>query len=162
MISMRTSSVSKENVVFPRLLYCDSRRSPTCRRCPQTGRRHSQPCHRRSQVLPGLSSVLLGLSLVLPGAPKVLSGAPRWSQPYHCHSHGTPVPVIRDPSYSEGRQECPPRVWYSPDIDASKFTLHIFSDTPGMFHWLKYILLMFEYSGLDLWQLPWVWPAHCL
>jgi len=36
----------------------------------------------------------------LPGAPKVLSGAPTCSQTYHNHSHGTPVPVIRDPSYS--------------------------------------------------------------
>jgi len=53
-----------------------------------------------------------------------------------------PVRVIRDPSYSEGRPECPPRVWYSPEIDASKFTLHILSDTPGVFQRLKYILLM--------------------
>jgi len=44
MISWRTSSVPKEDIVFPRLLYCDSR-------C-------SQSCHRRSQVLPGLLSAL--------------------------------------------------------------------------------------------------------
>ena len=54
----------------------------------------------------------------------------------------TSVPVIRDPSYSEGQPECPPRVRYSPEIDASKFTLHILSDTPGVFQRLKYILLM--------------------
>ena len=54
----------------------------------------------------------------------------------------TPVPVVRDPSYSEGRPEYPPRVWYSPEIDASKFALHILSDTPGVFQGLKYILLM--------------------
>jgi hypothetical protein len=36
----------------------------------------------------------------IPGAPKVLSGAPTCSQTYHNHFHGTPVPVIRDPSYS--------------------------------------------------------------
>jgi len=77
-----------------------------------------------------------------PGAPKVLSDAPTCSQTYHNQSHGTPVPVIRDPSYSRGRPECPPNVWYSPQIDASKFTLHILSDTPGGSHWLKYILLM--------------------
>jgi len=92
--------------------------------------RCSQACRRRSQVLPG--------------APKVPSGAPRCSQTYHNHSDGTPVAVIRDPSYCEGRPECPPRVWYSPEIDASKFTLHILSDTPGVFQWLKYILLMWE------------------
>jgi len=64
---------------------------------------------------------LPGLSPPLPGAPRLVVGAP---------------------SYSEGRQECPPIVWYSPEIDASKFTLHILSDTPGGFQWLKYILLM--------------------
>jgi hypothetical protein len=58
---------------------------------------------------------------LIPGAPRLFTGAPR---------------------YSEGWQVCPPRVWYSPEIDASKFTLHILSDTPGGFQWLKYILLM--------------------
>jgi len=102
MISRRTSSVSKEDVVFLRLLYCDSRCSQTCRRC-------SQVCRRCSQVFPG--------------APRLVVGAP---------------------SYSESRQECPCSVWYSPEIDASKFTLHILSGTPGGFQWLKYILLMFS------------------
>jgi len=119
---------------------------------------HQQHSHRRCrfsqtallwfEVLPDLLPGLPGLSLVLPrfllahpgllpafpGAPrctKVLSGAPRYSQTYYNHSHCTPVPVIRDHSYDEGQQECPPRVWYSPEIDASKFTLHILSDPPG-------------------------------
>jgi len=68
------------------------------------------------------------MSPAVPGLSPALSGAPRL--------------VAVAPSYSEGRQECPPRVWYSPEIDASKFTLHILSDTPGGFQWLKYILLM--------------------
>jgi len=75
-----------------------------------------------------LSPALPGLSPALPGAPRFVVGAPRL--------------VAGAPSYSEGRQECPPSVWYSPEIDASKFTLHILSDTPGGFQWLKYILLM--------------------
>jgi len=103
--------------------------------CSQTCHWHSQACHRCSQDCRQCSHMLLG-------ARKVLSGTPRCSQTYHNHSHGTPVPVIRDPSYSERRPECPPKVWYSPEIDASKFTLHILSDTPGGFQRLKYILLM--------------------
>jgi len=95
-----------------------------------------------SPVLPDLSPVRPSLSPVLPDAPKVLSSALRCSQTYHNHSHGTPVPVIWDPSYFESWQECPPRVWYSPEIDTSQFTLHILSDTAGVFQWLKYILLM--------------------
>jgi len=55
---------------------------------------------------------------------------------------GTPWLVVGAPSYSEGRQECPPRVWYSPEIDASKFALPMLSDTPGGFQWQRYILLM--------------------
>jgi len=54
----------------------------------------------------------------------------------------TSVAVVRDPSYSEDRPESPSRVGYSPEIDPSKFTLHILSDTPGVFQRLKYILLM--------------------
>jgi hypothetical protein len=46
MISRRTSSVPKENVVAPRLLYSNSR-------CSKTSQQHSQSCHRRFQVLPG-------------------------------------------------------------------------------------------------------------
>jgi len=54
----------------------------------------------------------------------------------------TPVCVIRYPSDSDGLPEYPPKVWYSPETDPSKFTLHIVSDTPGVFQRLKYILLM--------------------
>jgi len=75
------------------------------------------------------------MSLALPGAPRLVVGASRLIV-------GAPRLVAGAPSYSEGRQECPPRVWYSPEIDASKFTLHILSDTPGGLQWLKYILLM--------------------
>ena len=96
--------------------------------CFQTCCWRSQACRQCSQMLPD--------------APKVLSGLPRCSQTSHTQSHSTPVPVIKDPSYSEGRQECPPRVWYCPEIDASKFTLHILSNTSGGFQWLKYIFLM--------------------
>jgi len=85
-----------------------------------------------SPATPDLSPALPGLSPALPGAPKLVIGAPRL--------------VAGNPSYSEGRQECPPRVWYSPEIDASKFILHILSDTPGAFQWLKYILLMSSVS----------------
>jgi len=79
---------------------------------------------------------------VLSSSLKVFSCTPRCSQIYCNHSHDTPVPAIRDPSYSDGWQKCPPRVWYSPEIGASKITLHILSDTPGGFRRLKYILLM--------------------
>jgi len=80
MISRRTSSVPKEDVVFPRLLYCDSR-------CSQT-------CHWRFQVLPGISSALTDMSPAHPaalrlvvgeprlvaGAPRLVAGTPRCSQ----------------------------------------------------------------------------------
>jgi len=97
--------------------------------------RFFQACHRHSQAWPWLSEALLG-------APKVLYGALRYFQTYPNHSHGSAVNVISDSSYTEGRQKCPSRVWYSPQIDASKLTLHIISDSPGGFQWLKYILLM--------------------
>jgi len=67
----------------------------------------------------------------LPGAPKVLSGASTCSQTYCYHSHHTAVLVIRDPIFSECKPEYPLRVWCSLEIDTSKFTLHIISDTPG-------------------------------
>ena len=97
-------------------------------RCSQTCCRRSEVCYKNSQMLPG--------------APKDLSSTLRCSQTPYNHSPGTPVPVIRYPSYSDGRQECPHRVWYSPEIDAFKYTLHILSDTPGCFESLKYIVLL--------------------
>jgi len=91
---------------------------------------HLQCSQRRcfSQTALMWFEVLPDLSPALPGAPKVVVGAPRV--------------VVGAPSYSEGRQECPPRVWYSAEIDASMFTLHILSDTPWGFQCLKYIVLM--------------------
>jgi len=62
---------------------------------------------------------------VSPGFPHWLGNSPSCSQTIHNGSHGAPVPVIRDPSYSNGRPECPPRVWFSAEIDASKFTLRL-------------------------------------
>jgi len=69
MISRRTCNVPKD-VIFPRLLYSDSR-------C-------FQACRWRSQVLPGLASALPGLSFAHPGLssapPDVLSALPGlWS-----------------------------------------------------------------------------------
>jgi len=75
-----------------------------------------------------MSPALPGLSPVLPGGPRLVVSTHR--------------PIAGAPSYSEGRQECPPRVWFSPDIDSSKFALHILSDTPEGFWWLRYSLLM--------------------
>jgi len=96
------------------------------------------------EVLPDLSPALPGLLLALCGAPR---------------------PDVDAPSYFEGRQECTPRVWYSPEIDASKFTLHILSDTPGGFQWLEYILLMYDalsplHSALIHHQLEMLLPPH--
>jgi len=102
----------------------------------------AQTALRWLEVLPDLSLALWQLLLALPGAPKVISCSPRCSEMYQHHSHGTPVPVIRNPSHTECWLECTRRVWYSPEIDPSKVTLHILSDTPGGFQWWKYILLM--------------------
>jgi len=79
---------------------------------------------------------------ILPSVPKLLSGALWCSETYHDHSHGTPVPVLRGSSFSQGRQEYSSRVWYSPEIDPSKFTLHILSDPHGVIQRLKFILSM--------------------
>jgi len=86
-------------------------------------------------VVRGAPRVVVGVPRLVVGSPKLVVGAPRLVV-------GAPRLVVGAPSYSEGRQECPPRVWYSPEIDTSKFTLHILSDTPGGFQWLKYIVLM--------------------
>jgi len=119
----------------PRVVIGTFRFSQACRRHSQTCRWRTQACRRRSQVLPG--------------APKVLSSALRCSQTCHNHSHGTPVPVISDSSYSEGWTECPCRVWYSPEIQAWEFMLHIISDTTGGFQRLKYTLLMYSHKILS-------------
>ena len=81
------------------------------------------------------------------GFPHWLGNSPRCSLTSCNRSHGDPVPVIRDPGYSNGRPECPPRVWFSPAVDASKFTLGLLSDTAGGSQWLKCILLMNLWRG---------------
>jgi len=92
------------------------------------------------------------------GFPHWLGDSPRGSQTSHDRSHGAPVPVIRDRSYSDGRPECPPRVWFSPEIDASKFTLRLLSDTPGGSQWLKYTLLMQSvHNWLSKLRNSWIW-----
>jgi len=63
------------------------------------------------------------------------------SQTYLNHSHGPPIPVTTDYSYSQRQSECPPRVWFSPEIDTSMFILHILPDTPGGCQQLNYSLL---------------------
>jgi len=120
MISRFTSSVAKEDVLIPRVLYNDWRCSQTCRQ------RSEASCQRTQQH---------------PVAPNVFFNTLRCSQTYQNHSKSTSVPVIRDLSYSERQPEYPCMVWYSPDIDPSKFTLHILSDTPGGSQWLECILL---------------------
>ena len=101
-------------------------------------------------VIRGTSRLVAGAPRLVVGAPRLVAGAPRCSQTYHNHSHGNPVPVIRDPSYSKGQPECPRTVWPCPEIDSSKFTLHILSVTPGGFQWLKYILLIWTHKILPL------------
>jgi hypothetical protein len=93
-----------------------------------------QAYQKRSQRRCFSQTALLSFE-VLPDLSPALPGAPRL--------------VVSAPSYSEGRQECPPMVWYSPEIDAYKFTLHILSDTAGGFQSLKYILLMYWRSNTD-------------
>jgi len=50
--------------------------------------------------------------------------------------------LIEHPNYSECWQLYSRMIQYSPEIDASKFTLHIISDTPAGILIIKYILLM--------------------
>ena len=120
-------------------------------RCSQVCCWRSQACCWRSQACCWHSQACCQCSQVLPGAPRVLSGALRCTQTNHNNSHGTPRAVIRDPNHSKGQPECPPSVWYSPDIYPSWFTLHILSDTPGGFQWLKYILLMLCTALRKIW-----------
>jgi len=101
------------------------------------------------KVLPDMSPALSGLWLALPelwpglpGAPRLVIGTPRLVFGSPRLVVGTPRLVAGASSFSECLQECPPRVWYFPEIDTSKFSHHILSDTPGGFQWLKYILLI--------------------
>jgi len=110
--------------------------------CSQTALQWFEVLQGLSLALSDLSPALLAASRNVVGTPRVVTCTPTCSPTDHNHSHGTSIQVIRDPSYSEGWHECPPTVWHSPEIDASKFTLHILSDTPGGSQWLNYILLM--------------------
>jgi hypothetical protein len=83
------------------------------------------------------------------GFPHLLVDSPRCSQTFHNRSHGASVSVIRDSSYSEGQTVFPPRLWYYPEIVASKFTLHILLETPGGSQQLKSILLMYLDELMD-------------
>jgi len=118
------------------------------------------------RTVAGAAILATGLLSLVSGPPSLVAGAPRCSQVHPKFTPAlqgvpkpiaitpmvllyqlsempvTPVLVIRDLSYSEDRLECPPRVGHSPEIDASKFTLHILSDTPGGSQRLQYILLM--------------------
>jgi len=75
--------------------------------------------------------------------------SPKCSPTFHNCFHGAPVPVIRDSSYSHGWPECPDGVWFSPEIVASTFTLHVLSHMSGGSQWLKYILLIHPLAKMD-------------
>jgi hypothetical protein len=142
LMEVNCSCTSEESQIMPAVLWTNFHKNPDT----------SQSVF----VIPGLdwrhSQVHPKFSPALRCAPNLSQSLPM----YTCISHqryqlrlylssGIPVnsvPVVRDPSYCEGLPEYPPRVWYSPEVDASKFTLHIFSDTPGVFQRLQYILLM--------------------
>jgi hypothetical protein len=116
---------------------------------------HIWPTVLRVNIPKNLASLRVSL-----GFQHWLGDSPRCSQPYHNRSHGAPVPVIRDPSYSNGQPECPPMVWFSPEIDASKFTLRLLSDTPGGSQRLKCILLMHVADSVEQGNLSHALP-HC-
>jgi len=128
---------------FPRLLYSDLRCHQACHWCSKACRWCTQRCFLHFQTCRWGFQTCRRQSQLRCGASEVPSGAPKCFQAYYNHSHISHGLVIREPSYSEGWLECPPRVWYSSDIDISKFTLHILSDTPGGFQWLKYIKLIY-------------------
>jgi len=102
--------------------------------CSYDFQAHLQRCQRRCCV----TQIALLRFEVLPELSPALPRAPRH--------------VVGTPSYSEGRQECPPSVWYSPEIYASKFTLHILSDTPAGFQWLKWVLLKLSAATVGIWR----------
>jgi len=150
MISRHSSSNYKEDVVYPRLRYCELKCSQrcqwhiqACRRCSQANCQHFQPCCRHSQGC-------CWHSQLLPGAPRVHSGTLRCSQTYQNHLIVILAPFIRCSSCSEGQPEYTSKVWYFPENDTSKLTLHILSDTPGGSQWLSYILLIYVEKGANL------------
>jgi len=106
-------------------------------------------------VIRGVPRLLTSTPWLVASADWLLTGAPRHAfgtltccQTYHNQSHGTLVPDIGDHSYFERQPECPPRVWYSPEFDASMSTHHILSDTPEGSQQLKYILCMLVFQGI--------------
>lgn len=74
--------------------------------------------------------------------PHLLGNRYRWSQTHYHPYNGTSVLVIRDPSFSKRRLNCPPRVWCSPEMDNSKFILHPLSVTPWGSNWLRNNVMM--------------------
>jgi len=104
------------------------------------GKSQIMPAVLRRNIHNNLASLRISL-----GFPHWLSNSPWCFPTSHNRSHGATIPVIRDPSYSDGQPEYPSRVWFSPEFDASKFTLRLLSDTPGGSQWLKYILQMMPY-----------------
>jgi len=128
----------------------------TCHQWLETSCWRSKAYSRYTQTLWGLSSELSGLTPAFPRSPMGMERSFRQikcSQRNHHHFHGTSVSDNRDLSYSEGLSECTCRVWYSHEIDASKFTLHILSDTPGGSQRLTYILLMIIWIEFDIYVL---------
>jgi len=79
MISRHTSSVPKQDVVFPRLLYWNWRCSQSGHRCAQACGWHSQHSCRRFEVLQALSLLPPGLSTALPAAPRCTWRLRPWS-----------------------------------------------------------------------------------
>jgi len=126
------SYTSKDSQITPAVLWMNINKNPGI----------SQSLFVIPALVRWYSQVHPKFSLALRHAPKLITITPIILLYQSSEMPVTPVPVVRDPSYSEGLPEYPPRVWYSPEIDASKFTLHILSDTPGVFQRLKYILLM--------------------
>ena len=114
MISRPTSMLSKKMMIFPDY----------------------------TKVMWGGTRIVVGAARLVTGAPSHLLSPPRCSQTYLNDSHGFSVPVIIYPSYSQWWPDCPPRVWYSPEINTYKLSLDILSFTPGGFHWQNNILLM--------------------
>jgi len=103
---------------------------------------HAENLRYRLQFLQWISIRTQASLRVSLGFPHWLGDSPRCSQTYQNCSHDASIPFIRGPSYSEGRPECPPRVWFSPGIHASKFTLRLVSHTPVGSQRLNYILRM--------------------
>jgi len=128
-----SSCTSEESQIMPAVLQMNIHKNPAI----------SQSLSVTPALVRWDSQMHPKFSLVLQRASKLITITPIVLLYQSSEIPVTSVPVIGDPSYSEGRPEYPPRVWYSPEIDASKFALHILSDTTGVFQRLKYILLMY-------------------